>query len=123
MIIKAVGEKLSSIVAETTIDQDLLPSLDNYYTNKYNSRDNFKQHKLHPLSGVKFNRRGATLRQPQTLLYQKSLKNFITNSMRNLPKSFCSFGNLFIHFFSFNIIAIQQQKNQNISKGMLCLGR
>lgn len=110
MIIKAVGETIARFDKEAKADYNLV-CLDNNQANKYNYNDNgLNWHLNHPLSGVSFCRRGATLRQPQTLLYQKSLKNFITNSMRNLPKSFCSFGDLFIHFFSFNIVAIQQQK-------------
>lgn len=107
---RAVGRKLSSVAVKTTTDQDLLPSLDNYYTKKYNNCDNFSEHSITPFQGRIYAVGVRPYGRPQTPLYQKSLKNFITSSMRNLPKSFCSFGNLFIQFFSFNIIAIQQQK-------------
>ena len=74
-IIRAVGKKLLSVAVKTTTDQNLLPSLDNYYTKKYNNCDNFKWHKAHPLSGAKFSRRGLSPTATPNAIISEQYKN------------------------------------------------
>ena len=70
-LIKAVGETIAHLDKKAKMVYTLI-CLDNNQANKYNYKDNgFEWHNHHPLSGVRLSRRGATLRQPQMLVYPK----------------------------------------------------
>nr|MBP3724494.1 hypothetical protein [Campylobacter sp.] len=74
-IIRAVGRKLSSVAVKTTTDQNLLPSLDNHYTKKYNNCDNFVWHIHHPLSGARLRRRGLSPTATPNAIISEQYKN------------------------------------------------